>query len=52
MVAIVEAPDVAVGAVDPRKRRAVTATRSSLRAGADRKVFFFSLWVFKKKVYL
>ncbi|PPQ69643.1 hypothetical protein CVT24_001216 [Panaeolus cyanescens] len=39
LVAIVETPDVAVGAVDPRKRRVVTATRFSSRAGADRRIF-------------
>ncbi|KAG5650231.1 hypothetical protein H0H81_000244, partial [Sphagnurus paluster] len=39
IVAIVETPDVAVGAVDPRKRRVVTATRFSSRAGADRRIF-------------
>ncbi|KII85487.1 hypothetical protein PLICRDRAFT_116210 [Plicaturopsis crispa FD-325 SS-3] len=39
VVALVETPDVAVGAVDPRKRRVVTATRFSTRAGADRRVF-------------
>lgn len=38
IIAIVETPDVAVGAVDPRKRRVVTATRFSSRAGADRRV--------------
>jgi pyrimidine and pyridine-specific 5'-nucleotidase len=38
LVAMVETPDVAVGAVDPRKRRVVTATRFSSRAGADRRV--------------
>ena len=38
LVAIVETPDVAVGAVDPKKRRVVTATRFSSRAGADRRV--------------
>jgi pyrimidine and pyridine-specific 5'-nucleotidase len=38
LVALVETPDVAVGAVDPRKRRVVTATRFSSRAGADRRV--------------
>jgi len=37
LIAIVETPDVAVGAVDPRKRRVVTATRFSSRAGADRR---------------
>lgn len=40
-MAVVETPDVAVGAVDPRKRRVVTATRFSSRAGADRRVGFF-----------
>lgn len=39
LVAIVDTPDVAVGAVDPLKRRVVTATRFSSRAGADRRVF-------------
>ncbi|KAE9394213.1 hypothetical protein BT96DRAFT_1048532 [Gymnopus androsaceus JB14] len=39
LVALVETPDVAVGAVDPRKKRVVTATRFSLRAGADRRIF-------------
>ena len=38
LIAIIETPDVAVGAVDPRKRRVVTATRFSSRAGADRRV--------------
>ncbi len=38
LVAVVETPDVAVGAVDPKKRRVVTATRFSSRAGADRRV--------------
>lgn len=38
LVAVVETPDVAVGAVDPRKRRVVTATRFSSRTGADRRV--------------
>ena len=38
VVALVETPDVAVGAVDARKRRVVTATRFSSRAGADRRV--------------
>ena len=41
LVAIVETPDVAVGAVDPKKRRVVTATRFSSRAGADRRVCSF-----------
>lgn len=39
LVGIVETPDVAIGAVDPRKRRVVTATRFSSRAGADRRIF-------------
>ncbi|EDR09874.1 uncharacterized protein LACBIDRAFT_318148 [Laccaria bicolor S238N-H82] len=39
LIAVVETPDVAVGAVDPRKRRVVTATRFSSRAGADRRIF-------------
>ncbi|KAH7909473.1 hypothetical protein BJ138DRAFT_1010752 [Hygrophoropsis aurantiaca] len=39
LVALVETPDVAVGAVDPRKRRVVTATRFSSRRGADRRIF-------------
>ena len=38
LVAVVDTPDVAVGAVDPRKRRVVTATRFSTRAGANRTV--------------
>ena len=37
LVAIVETPDVAVGAVDPKKRRVVTATRFRSRAGANRR---------------
>ena len=41
LIAIVETPDVAVGAVDPRKRRVVTATRFSSRTGADRRVCYF-----------
>ncbi|THU89940.1 hypothetical protein K435DRAFT_821256 [Dendrothele bispora CBS 962.96] len=39
LVAIVETPDVAIGAVDPIKKRVVTATRFSSRAGADRRLF-------------
>lgn len=42
LVAVVETPDVVVGAVDPRKRRVVTATRFSSRAGADRRVDWFT----------
>lgn len=58
LVAVVETPDVAVGAVDPRKRRVVTATRFSSRAGADRRVsvasffFFFLFWPGKAKMML
>jgi len=44
LVAIVETPDVVVGAVDPRKRRVVTATRFSSRAGADRRVSRLNLF--------
>lgn len=36
---MIETPDIAVGAVDPRKRRVVTATRFALRTGADRRIF-------------
>ncbi|KAJ3717350.1 WD40-repeat-containing domain protein [Lentinula raphanica] len=39
LVALVETPDVAVRAVDPRKKRVVTATRFSSRVGADRRIF-------------
>jgi hypothetical protein len=48
LVGLVETPEVAVGAVDPRKRRVVTATRFSSRAGADRRVSiaFLSLSLF------
>ena len=47
LVAVVETPDVAVGAVDPRKRRVVTATRFSSRAGADRRVSidWMGVWI-------
>ena len=38
LVAVVETPDVALGCVDAQKRRVVTATRFSSRAGADRRV--------------
>ncbi|KAF8529984.1 hypothetical protein JB92DRAFT_555691 [Gautieria morchelliformis] len=37
MVAVIETPDVSVGAVGPRKRRVMTATWFSSRAGADRR---------------
>ena len=46
LVAVVDTPDVAVGAVDPRKRRVVTATRFSSRAGADRRVSVTSYYSF------
>lgn len=39
LIALIETPDVALGAVDPRKRRVVTATRFSSRLGADRRIF-------------
>ncbi|KAG8777505.1 hypothetical protein FRC15_011287 [Serendipita sp. 397] len=39
ILAIIETPDIASGAVDPRKRRVVTATRFSQRTGADRRIF-------------
>jgi pyrimidine and pyridine-specific 5'-nucleotidase len=38
LVAVIDTPDLAVGAVDPSKRRVVTATRFSSRIGADRTV--------------
>lgn len=38
IMAVIETPDIAVGAVDPRKRRVVTATRFASRTGADRRV--------------
>lgn len=44
LVAVVETPDVVVGAVDPRKRRVVTATRFSSRTGADRRVSGENFW--------
>jgi len=39
ILAVIDTPDVAVGAVDPLKRRVTTATRFSSRAGADRRIF-------------
>ncbi|KAH8103344.1 hypothetical protein BXZ70DRAFT_1054992 [Cristinia sonorae] len=39
LVAVVETPDVAIGAMDPMKRRVVTATRFSTRAGSNRTIF-------------
>lgn len=38
LVAVIDTPDLAVGAVDASKRRVVTATRFSSRIGADRTV--------------
>ncbi|KAH9073016.1 hypothetical protein EDB83DRAFT_2516773 [Lactarius deliciosus] len=37
--AVIETSDVSVGTVDPRKRRVVTATRFSSRAGAERRIY-------------
>lgn len=42
IIAVLETPDVSVGAVDPRKRRVATSTRFSSRLGADRRVNDFS----------
>ncbi|KAI0777628.1 hypothetical protein BD413DRAFT_184487 [Trametes elegans] len=39
LVAVVDTPEVAVGAVDPRKKRVVTATRFSTRLGATRTLY-------------
>ena len=38
LVAVIDTPDLAVGAIDVSKRRVVTATRFSSRLGADRTV--------------
>jgi pyrimidine and pyridine-specific 5'-nucleotidase len=38
LVAVIDTPDLAVGAVDASKKRVVTATRFSSRLGADRTV--------------
>ena len=43
LVAVIDTPDLAVGAVDASKRRVVTATRFSSRIGADRTVSCFCL---------
>ena len=43
LVAVIDTPDLAVGAVDASKRRVVTATRFSSRIGADRTVSHFCL---------
>ncbi|KAF8761399.1 A Receptor for Ubiquitination Targets [Rhizoctonia solani] len=39
LLSVVDTPDVAVGAVDPKKRRVATSTRFSSRLGADRRIF-------------
>ncbi|KAG8924803.1 hypothetical protein FRC02_010191, partial [Tulasnella sp. 418] len=39
LLAVIDTPDIAVGAVDPLKRRVATATRFSSRLGADRRIF-------------
>lgn len=61
LVAAVETPDIAVGAVDPRKRRVVTATRFSSRAGATKTVrhsysfesiTFADLFYFYRQIYM
>jgi pyrimidine and pyridine-specific 5'-nucleotidase len=39
IIAVLDTPDVAVGAVDPQKRRVATSTRFSSRLGADRRIF-------------
>lgn len=39
LVAVIDTPDLAVGAVDASKMRVVTATRFSSRIGADRTIF-------------
>lgn len=43
VVSILETPDVAVGCVDPTKRRIVASTRFSSRVGAERKLYASSL---------
>ncbi|KAJ9480011.1 Suppressor of disruption of TFIIS [Pseudozyma hubeiensis] len=43
VVSILETPDVAVGCVDPTKRRIVASTRFSSRAGAERMLYASSL---------
>ena len=40
IIAVIETPDIAAGAVDPRKRRVVASTRFATRTGADRRVSF------------
>lgn len=43
VVSVLETPDVAVGCVDPAKRRIVASTRFSSRAGAERQLYASSL---------
>ncbi|CDR87317.1 related to pyrimidine 5-nucleotidase [Sporisorium scitamineum] len=43
VVSVLETPDLAVGCVDPTKRRIVASTRFSSRAGAERKLYASSL---------
>jgi pyrimidine and pyridine-specific 5'-nucleotidase len=43
VVSVLETPDVAVGCVDPTKRRIVASTRFSSRAGAERRIYASSL---------
>ncbi|TKY84589.1 hypothetical protein EX895_006491 [Sporisorium graminicola] len=43
VVSVLETPDLAVGCVDPTKRRVVASTRFSSRAGAERKLYASSL---------
>ncbi|KIS68429.1 uncharacterized protein UMAG_03518 [Mycosarcoma maydis] len=43
VVSILDTPDVAVGCVDPTKRRIVASTRFSSRTGAERKLYASSL---------
>lgn len=43
VVSILETPDVAVGCVDPTKRRIVASTRFSSRAGAEHRLYASSL---------
>ncbi|SJX63762.1 related to pyrimidine 5-nucleotidase [Sporisorium reilianum f. sp. reilianum] len=43
VVSVLDTPDLAVGCVDPTKRRIVASTRFSSRAGAERKLYASSL---------
>lgn len=45
LLSVIDTPDVAVGAVDPRKRRVATSTRFSSRLGADRRVSLYQVLV-------